>query len=372
MRRKGNGAKVTDELNYGYLSHNKLVYTFYRFVDFLGYRLFKREPISINARRLLFINLGLIGDLIIFRYVIDAFLRLPYNITLLIRDEYKFLFANLSSNVKVITVKGYKEKKFLSGLIKIRRCLRQTRQEYDIALHFRGYLGNGILSTYLARVAKYQVGYPTSGFGFLLNHKLDWKVGQHESQHLMNLLHIIQPNYKLIALSCYTNYITRSVLKRHKLDEKSYVIIHATSQNAAKNIPVSVLKATIDYFLNHAGLYVVFVGVKGEDTYVKECLNDLRTKHLPRVKLIFTESFFHVYSLIAYAKLFIGVDSSLAHISSGLSLPKIIYWHKLNLFNQWHPLGSNFYVLNNVEEGAMVNDTIIADTIIKERLIHAD
>lgn len=355
--------KLSDELNYGYISHNSLVYSFYRIVDFCGYHLFRPKPISSKVRSLLFINLGLIGDLIIFRYVINDFLLLDYQVSILIRDEYKFLFSDLK-NIKILTLRDYQEKKILSGLYKIVARLRGERQKYDVSLHFRGYLGTGILSTYIAGVAKYQIGYTTSGFGFLLNHKLKWEIGVHESVHLLNLLQLIYPKYNTINLNCYINYLAATPILQDKynLSDKKYILFHATSQNPAKNIPQHILKYTVNYLLTHTTESIVFVGVANEESYIRQSLQCISNQYMYRFKFIFNESFFNVYSQIAGAKLFIGVDSSLAHMSSSLDIPKIIFWHRLNLQSQWQPLGNNFYILNN-ESAIDIREDIIVQAI---------
>ena len=79
-----------DQLNHGYLSHGVLAKVF-RIIDFIGYRIFSKLTCKITGNKLLFINLGLIGDLILFRYVIEDFLRLDYAITILIQEKYLFL-----------------------------------------------------------------------------------------------------------------------------------------------------------------------------------------------------------------------------------------------------------------------------------------
>lgn len=362
-------SKLSDELNYGYISHNYLVYTFYRLVDFCGYRLFRPKPIIADPKYLLFINLGLIGDLILFRYVINDFLQFNYTISILIRDEYKFLFADLR-NIEIMTLKNYKEKQIFKGLYKIISRLKQEKKRYDISLHFRGYLGSGILSTYISGVAKYLVGYKTSGFGFLLSHSLNWEVGVHESIHILNVLQVILPVYSTINLNCYNNYLLpeKLFLDKFDLQNKKYVLIHATSQNPAKNIPLPVLKYTINYLLTNFLDPIVFVGVIGEEYYIRECISESLLKYETRFRFVFSETFFNVYNLIARAKLFIGIDSSLAHISGSLNLPKIIFWHTLNIYSQWRPLGTNFYILNNEPYLADIDDDIIVQKIASQEI----
>jgi len=144
---------TTDSLNSGYLSHGVLAKC-YRIIDFFGNRLFKQKSLYIKGNKLLFINLGFIGDLILFRYVIENFLHTNYQITLVIQHKYSFVFDNIRSqpNLKFIYIKNYHEKKILRGFINLYSNIKRSKDRYSASLHFRGYLGTGVLSTYLARV----------------------------------------------------------------------------------------------------------------------------------------------------------------------------------------------------------------------------
>lgn len=334
--------KNNDGLNGGYLSHN-ILFKFYRIIDFIGYKIFRRRQFKKTGNRLLFINLGLIGDLILFRYVIDDFLKLDYQVDILIQNEYKFLFEDLY-NVNIITVKNYKDKKILLGFIKILSALINSKKKYDISCHFRGYLGTGIFSTFLSRVANNSIGYGTSGFGFLLNKRVEWLANTHETNHILSILQVLEPSYNSINVDVFDVMGNNNLFNKFGLIKQQYIIIHPTSQNVQKNIPQAMLNCTLKYLLENSSLKVVFVGVINEISYVRECLDNI---DLSRVIITNGEiGLFDVRFLVANAVLLIGIDSSIAHLSSALKLPKIILWHRLNSFTQWKPLGDNFIIIN--------------------------
>ncbi|MBP9741839.1 MAG: glycosyltransferase family 9 protein [Burkholderiales bacterium] len=362
-----------DELNNGYLSHG-ILYKFYRIIDYIGYKLIKRNPLKLSKvpnQRLLFINLGLIGDLVLFRYVINEFLKLDYTIDILIQKQYSFLFSDLP-NLNILKIANYKDKKILSGFLKIFRALKtQPHYHYAVACHFRGYLGTGILATFLARVAINQIGYATSGFGFLLNKCVKWQPYAHETTHLLDILRLIEPQYNYINLRVFDYcLVNNEILNKYNLVNQKYIVIHPTSQNDKKNIPQHMLKYTIDYLLNNTDWIIVIVGTETERSYVEMSLQITQlvtTKSLIdknnkaeklNSRLIFTNgqiSLFDVRCMVSSAKFFIGVDSSIAHLVSSLKLPKIILWHSLNLLIQWRPLGDNFII---IEPNSLTHNSI--------------
>ena len=341
--------KNTDQLNQGYLSHN-ILYKFYSVIDFIGNKIFKKKEFKKTGNRLLFINLGLIGDLILFRYVIDDFLKLDYQVDILIQNEYKFLFQDLN-NINILTVQNYKDRKIISGFFKILNAIQGSNKKYDTCCHFRAYLGTGILSACLSRAAHNAIGYGTSGFGFLLNKKVDWIEDVHETQHLLKVLQVLEPQYDSINISAFAKLISKNILDKYSLLDRSYIVIHATSQNSLKNIPKDMLRSTIDFLLTTSSAPLVFVGVDNEIDYIRDCFNENERIIISNGKI----SMFEVMGLASKAKLFIGIDSSIAHLSSPLKLPKVILWHQLNSFSQWAPLGDNFHIVFNDQ----FDDTIV-------------
>lgn len=334
--------KNSDELNRGYLSHN-ILFIFYLIVDFLGYKIFKNKPMRIKGNKLLFVNLGLIGDLILFRYTIENFLALDYCIDILIQEEYKFLFLDIK-NINIITISNYKDKKFLSGFYKICSALFKNNKKYSVSLHFRAYLGTGILSTFIMRTSNCYVGYGTSGFGFLLNKCIKWETDVHETVHLLNVLRVIQPNYNSLNVNVYDKLIYGNIKKQFYLQNDAYVVIHATSQNSMKNIPKYILKSIITYILEQTNFNIVFVGSKTEIFYIQEF-----SKLSNRIVISNGQiGFFDIKGLVYDSKFFIGIDSSIAHLLSSCKIPKIILWHYLNSKVQWKPLGDDYYFIDNV------------------------
>lgn len=337
-----------DQLKNNYLSSG-ILGRIYHIVDTIGSLVIHREQTMPKCRKLLFINLGLIGDLILFRYVIADFLKLYYEIDILIQDEYKFIFADCP-NINLITIKGYKDKKIISGFYKIVTALFKNDKKYDVSCHFRGYLGTGILSTYLSRVAKYSIGYPTSGFGFLLNKVVPWRDNVHETQHLLDILNVLEANYGGINLNVFDNITaSESLLINNSLITGEYVVVHATSQDARKNIPSYILSRLLSYIDHNSKLKIVFVGAKNEIGYIVNSFPENFTNYVITNGKI---AFWDLRILIANAKLFIGVDSSIAHFLANVNVPKIILWHNLNSLEQWSPLGSNFTIIrdNNLKD----------------------
>lgn len=332
----------------GYLSKG-ILGKFYRVIDKIGYTFFNQNSDTmLPGKRLLFINLGLIGDLILFRYVIEDFLELGYEVDILIQDEYKFIFST-SSKVNILTVANYKDKKILTGFYKLVSALWKNNKKYDISYHFRGYLGTGILSTRITKSSQYSIGFATSGFGFLLTKVVPWRLGVHETEHLLDILRTTNIAYNSVNLNVF-NMIehNQNLVSGLSLTPREYVVIHATSQDHRKNIPKPTLHALINYlYQTTRALKVVFVGALNEINYIT---NEFPTGFNSYVITNGKISFYDLRYLIKNSKCFIGIDSSIAHLIANIEVPKILLWHGLNSLVQWHPLGENLTVIKDNNE----------------------
>lgn len=342
MRMKNNDIPMNGYLSKGILGK------FYQVIDKIGYIFFNQNSdVILSGKKLLFINLGLIGDLILFRYVIEDFLDLGYEIDVLIQDEYKFIFSNCDK-INIITIKNYKDKKIFAGFYKIAFALLNNGKKYDISYHFRGYLGTGILSTRITKSSQYSIGFATSGFGFLLTKVVPWRLNVHETEHLLDVLRVTNIAYNSVNLNIY-NKIERNqnLVTELEIIPKEYVVIHATSQDDRKNIPKPVLNALINYFHQMRYLKVVFVGASNEVDYVtNEFPMEFNSYIITNGKL----SFYDLRYLIENSKCFIGIDSSIAHLIANIEVSKILLWHGLNSLVQWYPLGKNVTVIKDNNE----------------------
>ncbi len=339
MRIKNNDIPMNGYLSKGILGK------IYRVVDKIGYTFFNQNSDAVlSGQRLLFINLGLIGDLILFRYVIEDFLDLGYEIDILIQDEYKFIFATCKK-VNIITVSNYNDRKILTGFYKLVSTLRKNNKKYDISYHFRGYLGTGILSTKITKSARHSIGFATSGFGFLLTKVVKWRLDVHETEHLLDILRVTNIEYNSINLNIFDKIeYNQNLVTELCLTPKGYIVIHATSQDKRKNIPKPTLHALMDYIYQTRAFKVVFVGASNEVDYITDELPQQFNDYvITNGKLLF----YDLRYLIQNAKCFIGIDSSITHLIANVDVPKILLWHKLNSLVQWQPLGENFVIIKN-------------------------
>jgi ADP-heptose:LPS heptosyltransferase len=208
-------------------------------------------------------------------------------------------------------------------------------------------------------VSKNLIGYGTSGFGFLLNYQVKWQIDAHETRHILDVLQALEPDYSSINVNIFDNYLSNcdEVINKYGVCDGQYIVIHATSQDANKDIPENVLAKTVKYIMDNTTCFIIFVGLANEVSYINDSIT---FNHERMVITNGIAKFFEVYCLLSKAKAFVGVDSSIAHLSSSLKTPKIIVWHSQNILNQWKPLGDNVYIIDNVNSSNVIIDQLIA------------
>lgn len=312
-------------------------------IDAIGYTFFKKNVINNfqKPHRLLLLNLGDIGDLIIFRYVIANLLNYSYEITLVINDKYRFLFNDLKK-INIIGISKYQDRRFIKISIKLWYLLKNNFNKYyfDIACHFRSYLGTGILPTHLSKVARYQIGFGTAGFGFLLDHVIKWEEGIHESQQYLKLINLFHNGYNYIDFKVFSFLNNKFACNTLNINSKNYIVIHATSMDNRKNIYKNILQDVIN--IVKLKTKIIFTGLPNEINYLKD--NEIYEDS----NIIFSHGkidFLNLRNLIKDAKFFIGIDSSIAHLIADINICKFIFWHNVNDVRQWRPLGINYQII---------------------------
>src|SRR5207244_1427889 len=92
------------------------------------------------------------------------------------------------------------------------------------------------LPFFLFLKAKYRLGYPTGGFGFLLDETTPWQEGLHETEHMLRLLKPVVKDIRRepLDLDYLTDEIGASKLLQEAFPNRpgDYAVIHPFCQSS--------------------------------------------------------------------------------------------------------------------------------------------
>lgn len=216
--------------------------------------------------------------------------------------------------------------------------IREMRSEsYDLCIDMRAYPVNSIPLLYLGG-GKFNTGFTTGGFGFLLDKAAPYRPGVHETFHIRDILEVL--GIKVLDAIKPEFQIQEKLLKEAETmlsglglkPGEPYVLIHTGAGARIKLWKKERWQEVIDSIRREFGLTpVVYDNVYGD---LRDC-----------IKLPGLLSFEGFAAVIKKARLFIGLDSLPGHLAASLFTPVIAIWCGVNDHNQWRPVGGQVSII---------------------------
>lgn len=299
---------------------NKKVIPFMFLLDIVIYilffwRKFRRKPK--NIRKVLFVRLEHIGDMVMATPVFESFKKSNPE------TEVHVLCKRLTSpliknNPNVDKIIEYDAPWFIQRDIKTNKnfisLIKELRKEkYDLVFEMHGDPRNNFIALLSGA---YSIGYSCRGFGALLN----------KTEYYNNQIHMIKQNLNLIK--DYTRFKTEKtviftdnsakktaarILKKNGLQEKHYVIINPFSGRAEKDLT----NAEITKFIKkNIKIKILLTGAKSE--YQK---NKVYEKFPNIINISGETDLLTLVELVRMAKKVIAPDTGIIHIAYATGTP---------------------------------------------------
>lgn len=324
-------------------------------IDAVGFFLFRGgrgRPFPSDVKRILVSRIDHLGDVFIASSV------LPHIKKAFPKAEIDFLagsWANqlLSANPLVArhiahdsfklsrSESGFSSRAVMSFLSFIRNVKELRKSRYDICVDLRTFSSNSILLLFLGG-GKFNAGFATGGWGFLLDGIIPYRDGVHEISHMADALDAL--GIKTDAEKLRTEFPLRNtdvkeaslLLKQSAVSfDEPFALIHIGSGLPAKLWRNDRWQELINILPERYGLKPVVCGA--DESALTHCIK------LPALLEL------NVFaSLAKQASLFIGLDSFPAHLAASFGTPTAVIWCGVNDPVRWKPLGKNTVVVRKV------------------------
>ncbi len=322
------------------------------FVDRLGSLLFPRAEAPVpweNIRKIAVLRLDHIGDVLLAMPALEALrAALPRVEIDLFVGSWAQEVAKLSGlklGIQVFSAPWFDRSRpspvTWKGIGEFVRTLKQGR--YDAAIDLRGDLRH-ILAMKRAEIPV-RIGQVITGGGFLLSHPAVYQPGLHEVERNLDLLtqagleaRVEKPWPKLLVGPMEVKIAEEASAS---LGIKGpYIVLHATCLAPAKRWPDGHWRRLVQELPENMDLVVIGTDGEGEDAR--------RIFGAQERKVHFATGLFSLPVLAAFlgkCRLFIGVDSSPAHIAAAVGVPVPSLFSGTNEAAQWGPRGPKVRVL---------------------------
>lgn len=307
-----------------------LIKSTFGFLTFYFINLFYSKKLKFT-NKVLFIHTSGIGDLIHSNKIINTLENDELNeIYFLIKSIHKEFYINYNGRIKFIFIEYEKYSynifyrlKFLKKIRTFGFCkvfiLNHHRRitDDDIALNS----GAEIIAALNISDTRYlKVGKK------YFDKKYDMILFR-ESEYIQNKYDILLsryfPSIKITESSIYLNEeknLSILVTKYQNIFNKEYISINPISSSEIRNWTFDNFRKIIEYILNKYPYDVILLGAKFQKNYLQKMVFDKNRIHNFSGKTNLLESF----TILKKSKIFLGVDSALAHASIYFKIPRII------------------------------------------------
>ncbi|MEF3279924.1 MAG: glycosyltransferase family 9 protein [Elusimicrobiota bacterium] len=348
---------IKSQLKKGYLIQNEKVLKLFRFIDFLGYKLFnfnrRFRGYDLNNKKILVCNTAHLGDVLLslrfvellkskFNNVKIYFLCGSWSLALLVDNPYideiiiydeVLLNRNRISKIKKIMIN-------LIGFVKVLKKIREER--IDIAFNLRAYFNTTNFLLLLSGIP-IRVGYKTGGMGFLLTKTEEWIEGEHEIEHHLRLLKdFLKEDYHKYLSYPDMEYILKEEKLKYKIGINKYIVINIFSGEERKKINDNSLWIDlIKYFADFYDVYLIGTSDIKEiiEKGIVSKINSNRVYNIAG-----KTNLYDVFYLVKNAEFVVSVDSLISHILGIYNKKSLVIFHGNNDFNQWRPLSENIMI----------------------------
>lgn len=289
-----------------------------------------------SIKKILVIRLRSIGDTVLSTPSIYALRRFvpAVHIDVLLEDWVAPVLTDSPDVDQIITFK--RDRLFA----KIDLVQKLRREKYDIALNIHG----GSTASLIAWLsgARHRVGYLSYRYHWLHNHlapssSVLW--GSEKTHSVEQQLALLgwcgvpvsdRPSTRLRVSSLDAETIDGR-LREHGLHDRAFVLIHPAGSFDSKQWAASNFARVCEY-INSTGLAIVAVAAPEEANIIQ----DLRA-HTKTVVVGFSDlTLGEVKAVCARARIFLGNDSSIAHICAAFAVPSVVIFGSSNVAH-WRP-----------------------------------
>lgn len=211
------------------------------------------------------------------------------------------------------------------------------KNNYDVAIDFRGDLRNNLLMAFAG--IPFKIGRGITGGGFFLNFEDNNIQDQHQITINMNLL----KNFGISAKDFQIKPLIPKTPFAHKdLEPKKYMIIHPGVGYEAKQWGAENFLKLLSLLQKDCILKIAVIGTK-EERNAFEVPNDV-------LDLRGEVSLKDLPALIKEASIFIGNDSGPAHIAATQGIKTFVLFTGLNKSIEWAPKGPSVQVIEGAKK----------------------
>lgn len=316
-----------------------------------------------RPRRLLLVNGGHLGDVVITTAAIDV-LRRRYpdvEIGMLVGSWARRVVEAHPAVARVHVVDHWKLNRGGAGhadrLARYRRTRRAALREirdagYDTAVDVYPFAPNAALLLWQARIPV-RIGYDSGGFGPLLTHAVPWaNLDRQVAEYHRALLDLLprgsaapEPELRSV-LPAPREASARAVaerLRRLQAAPGSYVVIHMGSGSALKEWPLEKWRAVAERLVAD-GLPVILTGSGAEEARAAAAVADGLERCVSWCDELDWDAFVHT---LRNARLLIGVDSAAGHVAAAFEVPTVAVFAGIANLSHWRPLNPRARVLTN-------------------------
>jgi len=285
------------------------------FLSFLLYftlsKVFRRKY---NSNKILFINLGLLGDTVISTIIFanENNFNSAKNVFFVVREEYKSLFADYKGefNVIFINVKKYKLNIFyrISVLREIRK--NEIGISYNLSFVRRSIEDEIVLLSGANEVFAYKSKEMERNFENFFNvnfSKIIERINKNDFLEYSSLVERITKNNSTKSLKIYP------ILKNQPKSDQFKITINVDSSAQIKNWGIEKFQNLVIKLSFHENIHISIVGKKRYPFSENSVVENLTGK----------TSLSEIIQKIYNSHLFIGNDSGLLHISKCFQVPII-------------------------------------------------
>lgn len=208
--------------------------------------------------------------------------------------------------------------------------------DYDIAIELSPYFTNSIMLLKQTKIPT-TIGYDSGGYGPLLTKRLKWQMrDQHIAEYhyaLACLLPKVADYHRPLHYHLHSN-------SQQSTGDKTvgkYIVVHPGAGERNKEWDSLKWRQLVQK-LAESGYSVILTGHGAREYAINEkiCLGIKNCQNLCN-KLNWQE----FVSLVAGARLYIGVDSAGGHVAASFDTPSITLMTGINNIQHWRPLGKN-------------------------------
>ncbi len=217
-------------------------------------------------------------------------------------------------------------------------------QKIDLAIDVRGDLKN-ILIMSLAGISK-RVGYSFSAGNWLLTHKIaDTGNLKHIVSHHHKIALFLGSNIKLINFKPVL-WLSNSE-NNYKDNSKPFIAVHLGASTSVRILSIKKSSELILSLLNLSDKNILLFYSKEIEDLINNILLIPEVVRSHRVK-IFRGDLRKFIVEVASSSLYVGMDSSGAHIAAAFNVPSIVIFGPA-LPNTCKPIGDNVYIISSDE-----------------------